>query len=41
MKHDIFEFSAQGMTTGQRILRVVFLLVLLAVAVLDIFVWRP
>jgi len=41
MKHDIFEFSAQSMTTRQRIFRVVFLLVLLAVVVLDVFVWRP
>jgi hypothetical protein len=41
MKHDIFEFCAQDMTTGDRFFRVVFLLALLAVVALDIFVWRP
>lgn len=41
MKHDIFEFCAQDMTTWDRFSRVVFLLVLLAVVALDVFVWRP
>ncbi len=41
MKHDIFEFSAVGMTTPQRAWRVAFLLALIAVLVLDLYVWRP
>lgn len=40
MKHDIFEFCARDMTTGDRVVRVVFLLALVAVLVLDLFVWR-
>lgn len=41
MKHDIFEFTAEGMTPRQRATRVAFLLALIAVLVLDLFVWRP
>ncbi len=41
MKHDIFEFSAVGMTTTQRAWRVAFLLALIAVLLLDLYVWRP
>lgn len=41
MKHDIFEFSAHDMATGDRFFRAVFLLALLAVVAMDIFLWRP
>jgi len=41
MRHDIFEFCARDMTTGDRLARAVFLLFLVAVLVLDLFVWRP
>jgi hypothetical protein len=41
MKHDIFEFTTEGMTLAQRAWRVAFLLALVAVLVLDIYVWRP
>ena len=41
MKHDIFEFSAVGMTPAQRAWRVAIVLALLAVLGLDLFVWRP
>jgi hypothetical protein len=41
MKHDIFEFSAEGMTPAQRAWRIVFLLALIAVCALDLFVWGP
>jgi len=41
MKYDIFEFTASGMTFGQRAWRVAFLLACIAVAALDLFVWRP
>jgi hypothetical protein len=41
MKHDIFEFSAVGMTIAQRAWRFAFLLALIAVLVLDLFFWRP
>jgi hypothetical protein len=40
MRHDIFEFCALDMTRGQRLARVVFLLALVAVLVLDLFIWR-
>jgi hypothetical protein len=41
MKHDAFDFTAEGMTTAQRAWRVAFLLALITVLVLDLFVWRP
>jgi hypothetical protein len=41
MKHDIFEFTTEGMTPAQRAWRVLFLLACIAVAALDLFVWRP
>lgn len=41
MKHDIFEFTMTNMTPGQRAWRVIFLLACIAVASLDLFVWRP
>ena len=40
MRHDIFEFNAEGMTSGQRTARVLFLLACIAVTALDLFVWR-
>lgn len=40
MKHDLFEFNAEGMTTGQRAWRVLFLLACIAVSTLDLWVWR-
>ena len=41
MKYDIFEITAVGMTPAQRAWRVAFLLACIAVAALDLFVWRP
>lgn len=41
MKHDLFEFSMEGMTTSEITWRVVFLLICIAIAVADLFVWRP
>jgi hypothetical protein len=41
MKHDIFDFTTEGMTLAQRAWRVAFLLACIAVAALDLFVWRP
>lgn len=40
MKYDIFEFNTEGMTSGQRASRVLFLLACIAVAAMDVFVWR-
>jgi hypothetical protein len=40
MRYDIFELHGD-MTTGQRAWRVAFLLALIAVLLLDLFVWRP
>jgi hypothetical protein len=40
MRYDIFELHGD-MTPGQRAWRVVFLLALIAVLLLDLFVWRP
>ena len=41
MRYDIFEITTAGMTFGQRAWRVIFLLACIAVAALDLFVWRP
>lgn len=41
MKHDLFEFNAEGMTFGDRAWRVLFLLACIAVCSLDLWVWRP
>jgi len=41
MKHDIFEFTTDGLNPEQRAWRVLFLLASIAVAALDLFVWRP
>jgi hypothetical protein len=41
MKHDILDFNAVDMTTPQRVWRAVFLLALIAVLMMDLFVWRP
>jgi hypothetical protein len=41
MRYDIFDFTTEGMTLAQRAWRVAFLLALVAVLVLDLFVWRP
>lgn len=40
MKHDIFEFNAEGMTFADRAWRVAFLLACVTVTLLDVFVWR-
>jgi hypothetical protein len=40
MKHDLFDFHPT-MTPGQRAWRIGLLLVLIAVLLLDLFVWRP
>lgn len=41
MRHDIFEFTTEGMTFIERAWRVAFLLAVIAVCALDLFVWRP
>ena len=41
MRHDPFEFSCTEMTTGEKVVRVLFLLVLISVLLFDIFFWRP
>lgn len=41
MKHDIFEFTTEGMTRGQRAWRVAFLLAAIGVLLMDLLVWRP
>lgn len=41
MRYDLFEFSIDGMTYGQRAVRVLFLLAVIAVCALDLFIWRP
>ena len=41
MKHDIFEFNAEGMTWADRAWRVVFLATIIGVVLMDLFVWRP
>lgn len=41
MRHDIFEFSMENMTRGQRAWRVAFLLFCLSMAMMDLLVWRP
>lgn len=41
MKHDVFEFNAEGMTFTDRAWRVAFLAACVAVTLLDLFVWRP
>jgi hypothetical protein len=41
MKHDIFEFTAEGMTPAQRAWRVAFLLAAIGVLLMDLLVWRP
>jgi hypothetical protein len=41
MKYDPFEFTTEGMTLAQRAWRVLFLLACIAVAALDLFIWRP
>lgn len=41
MKHDIFEFTAEGMTRAQRAWRVAFLLTVIGVLLMDLLVWRP
>lgn len=40
MKHDLFDFNAEGMTFADRAWRVLFLLGCIAVTLLDLFVWR-
>ena len=41
MRHDLFEFNAADMTLLAKTWRVILLLALIAVAVLDLFFWRP
>jgi hypothetical protein len=41
MKHDIFEFSMNDMTRGQRAWRVLLLVTLIGVTLMDLLVWRP
>ena len=41
MRHDIFELNGEGMTFFDRAWRVAFLAACIAVALLDLFVWRP
>lgn len=41
MKYDLFEFTTAGMTFGQRAVRILFLLAVIAVCAVDLFVWRP
>ena len=41
MKHDIFDFDPLTMTRGQRAWRVLFLVGCIALAWLDLCVWRP
>jgi predicted small integral membrane protein len=41
MRYDVFDFIAPDMTWMQRAWRVLFLLACIAVALLDLFVWRP
>lgn len=41
MKHDIFEFNAEGMSWADRAWRVAFLLACIGVAAYDLFVGRP
>lgn len=41
MKHDIFEFCMNNMTTGQRAWRIALLVCLVAVLAYDLFVGRP
>jgi hypothetical protein len=40
MKHDIFEFNAEGMTFADRAWRVAFLLSCIGVTAMDLFFWR-
>ncbi|MEN9885459.1 MAG: hypothetical protein RL758_37 [Pseudomonadota bacterium] len=41
MRHDIFDFHAEGMTPGDRAWRVIFLLAVIAACAYDLFVGRP
>lgn len=40
MKHDLFEFNALGMSRADRAWRVALLVVLVAIAAMDLFFWR-
>jgi hypothetical protein len=39
MKHDPFEFT--GMTVADKLWRVLFLFITIAVLCADLFIWRP
>lgn len=41
MKHDIFEFNAEGMSAGDRAWRIAFLLACIVAATYDLFIGRP
>jgi hypothetical protein len=41
MKHDIFEFTTEGMTLAQRAWRIAVLVVIIGICALDLFYWRP
>lgn len=40
MKHDIFEFNAEGMTWFDHAWRAILLVALLTILACDIFIWR-
>ena len=41
MKHDLFEFSCEGMTWPQKAWRIAFLLLCIGMLMYDMFIWRP
>lgn len=41
MKHDLFEFNAEGMTWADRAWRIVFLLSIIGACAYDLLVGRP
>lgn len=40
MKHDPFDFDP-SMDRGERIVRIIFLLILIGILAYDLLVWRP
>lgn len=41
MKHDLFEFNMDRMTTWDRTWRIAFLVFCICVLLMDLLVWRP
>jgi hypothetical protein len=41
MKHDPFDFSSHDMTPWDRTWRVLFLLAIVAIALMNLYVWQP